>query len=305
MNFTRSLFTVAILGAVALGFIWPASGLWAGPFLSYILMAMMFFSCLNINLSDLKKTRQMWWRYFFILIFIFVLPAAVAFLFRNLMDSQIYAGLILAAAVPSAVSVVALSHILGGQPDKALVATTLAHLLSPLATPLVVLLFAGQAAAINFGSIFWLIAKLIFIPLAAAQFVRFLGWHKKMRAYSAPLNVLLLIIIVLGIIAPASGLARAHFWELFLVGGIVCVILFLEVVVSIWFGRTKKEDITWAVVDTYKNFTLSSVVALQAFGPLAVLGSVAYSVLDNFLIAGLQWWARRKRGTFGLRRPKG
>ena len=295
MKFTQKFFWLIVLGAIVLGFAWPAPGLFFQPYLMYLLMVMMFISCLKINVRDMKLALPMWWRYLVLLVFIFVLPTFLIFLCRGFFSPQIYIGLIIASAVPSAVSVVFMSDLLCGEPAKALVASTLAHIVSPLLTPFLVLVFAGQTISVDFWSMCILIIKLVFIPLLAAQAVRYFDAHELLIKKISFVNTYLLLVLIWGIVAPAQDLVRIHLREVSLATLIVMAVILAEIVISIWFGRTRREDITWSVVDLYKNFTLSSVIALSMFGPLAVLGSVVYSIADNIMIVPLQWWAHRKK----------
>lgn len=281
--------------AVVLGFVWPGPGFLIKPFLVYILMIIMTLSGLKINLADLRQVPKMWWQYLLILGLIFILPSAFIFLFKNFLTKEIYVGLILAAAAPAAVSVVAITQILGGESIKALVVTTLTHLLSPLMIPVLVLIFARQAVAVDFWAMLVYIAKIVLIPLAAAQIIRYFKWHEFFDKLSTNGNTILLMLLIWGIIAPARDLVWQNKFQVVLAAGIVLLLLIVEIVLSVWLGRTKREDITWVVVDIYKNFTISSLIALQMFGPLAVLGSVVFSVLDNLIIVPVQWWAKRGR----------
>ncbi len=286
-------FWAAVLLAVFLGFIWPTPGFFIKPFLVYILMIIMTLSGLKINLADLKQAPKMWWQYLLVLCLIFVLPSLFIFLFKRALDKEIYIGLILAAAAPAAVSVVAITQILGGESIKALVVTTLSHILSPLMIPLLVLVFARQTVAVDFWAMLIYIAKIVLIPLATAQIIRYFKWHEFFGRLSANTNTILLMLLIWGIIAPARDLVWQNKGQVVLAAGIVLLLLIVEIVLSVWLGRTKREDVTWVVVDIYKNFTISSLIALQMFGPLAVLGSVVFSILDNLIIVPVQWWAKR------------
>ena len=66
-----------ILAGIALAFIWPAPGILLGPALTYLLMLMMVLSCVNINLGELKKIRDGWWRYIVLTLFVFLLPTSI------------------------------------------------------------------------------------------------------------------------------------------------------------------------------------------------------------------------------------
>ncbi|MEK7508645.1 MAG: bile acid:sodium symporter [Patescibacteria group bacterium] len=291
----RKYFWAAVLLAVVLGFIWPTPGFFIKPFLVYILMIIMTLSGLKINLADLKQAPKMWRQYLLVLCLIFILPSLFIFLFKSALDKEIYVGLILAAAAPAAVSVVAITQILGGESIKALVVTTMTHLLSPLMIPFLVLIFARQSVAVDFWAMLIYIAKIVLIPLFVAQVIRYFKWHEFLGKLSANTNTILLMILIWGIIAPARDLVWHNKGQVILAAGIVLLLLIVEIVLSVWLGRTKREDVTWVVVDIYKNFTISSLIALQMFGPLAVLGSVVFSVLDNLIIVPVQWWAKRGR----------
>lgn len=323
----KKYFWAAVLLAVFLGFTWPGPGFFIKPYLVYILMIIMTLSGLKINLADLKQAPRMWRQYLLVLCLVFVLPSLFIFLFKSVLDKEIYVGLILAAAAPAAISVVAITQILGGEPVKALVVTTLTHFLSPLMIPALVLIFARQTVAIDFWAMLVYIAKIVLIPLAAAQIIRYFKWHEFFGApphldhrklyfttkdgggkstteiqigskrcggeFSANANTVLLMFLIWGIIAPARDLVWHNKEQVILAAGIVLLLLIAEIVLSVWLGRTKREDVTWVVVDIYKNFTISSLIALQLFGPLAVLGSVVFSILDNLIIVPVQWWAKR------------
>ena len=289
MSHPQKYFWAVVLSAIVLGFAWPAPGLFLKPSLQYLLMAMMFFTLLKIDLRTFKKSLSIWWRYFILLFLIFIVPVAIVFLNRSLLEQEVFIGLIIVAAAPSAVSAAFLSDLLGGEPAKALVASTLSHLVSPIATPFLVYLFAGHEISINFWEMQLLILKLVFIPLFLAQAVKYFNWDKFFTNKSSSINTWLLFILIWGAMAPAGGIFFTNFRQVFLLFLIVLIIMAAEIFLSARFGRTAKEDVTWEVVDTYKNFILSSVIAITMFGPTAVLGSVVYAIANNFVIIYLQF----------------
>lgn len=294
MRFTSHYFSLIILGALALGFVLPAPGLWLGPYLMPLLMLMMFLSCLKMDFSALGLALKGWWRYLVVLIFVFFVPAVFIFFFRVYLDSLVFVGLIIAAAAPSAVSSVFLSDLFKGEPAKALLAVTVTHLAAPILMPLVVWLFARQIVAVDFWAMFYLIIKLVAAPLFLAQIFIRLKWHAKLSSPASTINTYLLVVLIWGIIAPARAVILNNPKQFLVLLLIVAVAVAIEVVLSFWFGRTRREDITLSIVDSYKNFTLSGVLALTIFGPLALLGSAVYSVVDNLILIPLEWWLNRR-----------
>jgi len=291
MSFTQKYFWLVVLVAIALGFIWVEPGLAVKPYLSYILIVMMTLSCIKIDPKSFKGLAGEWWHYLLVLAFIFFVPTVCVYLFKPLVASEVFVGLLIAAAVPSAVSVVFISDLLGGEPPKALIATTLAHLISPLVTPFLVWFFARAIIQVDFVGMLVLILKLVIVPLILAQIIRRFKFHEHLAARVSGLNSLLLFVLIWGIIAPGKELLWNNHHQFWLAILAVTFALAVETIIAFWFGRTKKEKITWVVVNTYKNFTLASVIAWSMFGPLALLGVVAYGMMNNIMIAPLQWWS--------------
>lgn len=293
MSFTKKYFALIVLASVAIGLLWPTPGIYIQPYNAVILMIMMFFSCLKIDLRELKNVKKDWWRYLVILGFSFVWPVLVAYLARGFFDKEVFVGLIIAAAVPSAVSVVFMSDLLGGEPTKALVATTLAHLISPILTPFLVWLTTRAVIDISFLDLFLLICKLVLIPFVLAQVVRWFKWHEALAKQSQTANTVLLVFLNLGIVAPASALVFDNPMIVLWTSIVVIIILLGVIPMDVWFGRTHKEDITWAIVNTYKNAGLASVIVLSILSPVGLLGVIGYILVSNLAIVALQWWSGR------------
>lgn len=293
MSYTQKYFWALILLAVALGFIWPAPGLLVGPTLTYLLMLMMFFSCLKINISDLKEASHNWWRYLALMGIIFIVPPVMIFIFKKFLPDLLYVGLLLAGASPSAVAVVFLSDLFGGQPAKAMVATTLAHLVSPILTPLIVWIIAGRIVHVDFVSMMVLIFKVVIVPLVLAQIVKITAKKSAKFPDFQLLNIGLLFVLVWGIIAPSSSLIVNNLIPFLFASALVAVVLLVQFYAACVFGRNIKEDVTWSVVLTYKNFTLASVLAMSVFGPLAALGAAAYGIVNNLMLVFLPPLAKK------------
>ena len=280
-----------VLAAVAFGFIFPGPGIFLKPYLVYLLMIMMFFSCLKIELKEMKKIPENWWRFLILLVIIFFIPSMIIYFFHFWLEDMIFVGLIIAAAMPAGISIVFLSDLLGGEPIKALVVTTLTHILSPIVTPLVIWLFARKIVNIDFGSMVVLIGQLVIVPLILAQVVKRLSIYNKVLKVGGSLNLILLFLLVWSSIALARAPILENIYQFFISFFVVLLLLVVTVIFSVWFGRSRSEDITWAVSGTYKNFTLASVVALTMFGPVAMVGAAVYDVLDNLLLIPIKWWA--------------
>ena len=236
MSITKNI-PVMILGAILLGFIWPTPGLWLKSYLIYLLMIMMFFSCLKIDVKELREVPKNWWRYLILLGDIFIIPSFIVYLARPWLNDMIFVGLVIAAAMPAGISVVFLSDLMGGEPLKALVITTFTHILSPIITPMIVLLFAHKIVNIEFGAMIVLIGKLVIIPLVLAQIVRQFKNYEKVAKVGGNFNLVLLFLLVWSSIALARLPILSNINQFILASVIVLVLLIATVVFSVWFGE--------------------------------------------------------------------
>lgn len=289
MSLLQKYFWLINLVSVGLGFVWLGPGLALKPYLNYILILMMVFSCLKVDLRQLKNARQEWRRYLVSLGLIYLFPVLVVYLCRSFLTEELFIGLVITASVPAAVSVVFLSDIFGGESTRALIATTVAHFLAPFFTPFLVWFFARQVIDINLFDMLWLITKLVVIPLGIAQIIRYFSWDKKLSVYVSPVNILLLALLNWGIVAPVSGLIINNWRGIAVALIVVGLVLVGEIIFGFVFGRNRSEKITWAVTDTYKNLGLASVITMNLFSPAVALGAVVYTIMTNIIIAVFQW----------------
>lgn len=296
MKLTQKYFSVIILSGVLLAFLWPTPGLLIKPYLIYLLGAMMTLSCLKIDLKELKSIKTEWWRYLMLMLMIFLIPSILTFFFHifTLKDNALYIGMMLAASIPCGISIVFITDILGGYSSKALITTTLAHMVSPIMTPLVFWFFVHKIITVDFSAMIILILKLVIIPLVLAQIIKRFHWQAKISKIGDSVNTYLLLILLWGLIAPVKNLILENIKISLLAIGITILIMTTTAIIAKQFSKDNREDITWIVASTFKNFTLSSVIALSLFGDMALLGSVIYGIVSNLIIVPLQIIYKRK-----------
>lgn len=283
----KKYFSFIILASIVIGFIFPMPEV-VLKVNTYVLMLMMFLSCLKIDARELGRARKDWWRYLIILLFVFCWSVPFVWFARGLFDKEIFVGLMIAAAVPCGVSVIFLADLLGGDSTKALVSTTLAHLLSPVVTPLIVLLAASQVIEIHFMDMFLLISKLVIAPFILAQIVRQFSWHKILYEKTQDLNTCLLGFMNWSLISPIAALMIAS--PLLDIKISVVAILSLVTLAPIvyFFGRDRREGITWTIVGVYKNTTLAAVVAASILPVTSMIGPVVYGIIMTLAMVGIE-----------------
>lgn len=280
---------------ILFAFIWPDPVSILKPYLLYLLMIMMFLSSLKINVKSLKTIEHDWWRYFLLLILIFAIPSLIAFFGRAFLSDITFVGLMIVAAAPTAISIVFLSDLLGGNPSKALVSTTLAHMIAPLATPFIVWFFAHQIVAIDVKTMLLLIAQLVLIPFVLAQIVQHFSWEKKILKKSGIINEFLLFILIWATIAPARNIIFENIREFWISAIFIIILLAVQAILGFAFGRGKREKITWVITAVSKNYTLISVLALTLFGPPALIAPAAFVLLSNSILIPIEWFATHKK----------
>jgi len=252
-------------------------------------------SSLKINLRELKNFKQEWWRYIFILVAIYLLSVFLIFLSSNFFTPEMYLGLILVTAMPCGISVVAFSILFKGQPAKALIATALAHLLAPLLVPTIVWLFAHQVIKVDIVSLFYLVFKLVIIPIILAELIKYFHWDKFLEKYITASNTIFVAMLNWGTMAPVAYLISWQNKTLLVALLASLLIIVLQIFLGWLFGRSREEKITWSITNFYKNTGLAAVIALSSFSPAAVLGVVAYMTVNNAILAPLQYIFKTKK----------
>ena len=137
---------------------------------------------------------------------------------------------------------------------------------------------------------FWLVFKLVIIPIFLAEIIKYFKFDKFLEKYIAGSNTILVSMLNWGTIAPATYLIS---WQntSFLIALFIALFIFiLQIILGTLFGRNKEEKITWSIVNFYKNTGLASVIALTSFGAPTALGVVAYILVTNAALVPFQFY---------------
>ena len=287
-RYINKFFWLWILITVIIAFIFPNFGYIIKPLLVYLLMGVMFLSSLKIeffkiikDLTIIKKIESI----FIHLMIIHVVTPILVVIFKPYISIEAYIGFILAAVTSSAIAIVFLATLFGGKPRISLEITTISNLLNVVAVPVLVLAFAGKYVKVDYLSVFILIFQLVVIPLILAQLTTKTYLKDKLLKISSPLSILLLLLIIYGIIAPTSSYILQNIAESVKLFGISIVILIAMFLIGYATGKDKKERITYAIASSFKNATLSTVIALTLFDIRIALAPIVYTVATNVLLA--------------------
>lgn len=305
MRISKYSGAVILLGAL-FAFVFPTPGLLLRPFLDFLLMFLIFLSCLDIDLKEIINGLRQYPKLVGILIIVHFFSPLIIFLFlKNFFSPEIYLGLILVASVPVGRSAVFLSNLFEGQPEKALVISTISNILSPLLVPLIVYLLAGSTISFDVTSMAKSMAIIVIVPFLLALLLQNHRLISPIKKIQTDISTVLVAFIVWGIIAPIRLRVLDHL-ELSL--GLTFISLFLmglNFILGYLIGKDHPEKITYGISAAYKNYSLATIVAATSFPSqvLVALPSLVYSVSNNILLLPLQFLLKSKYESQDRRRP--
>lgn len=293
-NIKHNTWLIVLLGIFG-SFVIPKLGLSIKPYLSYLLMFLMFLSCLDLKLGEIIVSLKEYKKQFLVLAIIHLAsPLAVLLLRPFIPSDEIFLGLVLASAIPAGRSAVFLANIYGGEPMKALVVTTMSNALSPILVPLVVWSIAKTSIKINVTEMGSTIVFLVVVPIVAAFLFGKTAPGKTLNKYSVSISVLTLFLIIMGIIAPIRMVVLDHWVQSIVLGALIAFLICFDFLLGYLVGGKKEEQITYALSAGYKNYTLATLLALTLFNPIVALPSIVYTVVNNLLLIPLQLFLTKK-----------
>jgi BASS family bile acid:Na+ symporter len=261
------------------------------------LMAMMSFSLCAMRLRGLKlAAHRAAFRDAFILSFGLAtgITIAMAFLFTG----DLRAGWVLAAAVPSAVSVIPFTLILGGDLEGTLVSSAAMYLIALVLTPLLTLVFIGQAVSVE--TLLWYVGLLIAVPVLISRGLRMANISPYAR--SAVINIAFGVLVI----AVAGANRSVFFGEPGLLAALVAVAAVKTFGVGIAVERYgRRRGAAWerrvpaVLFATHKNTGMAAALAMALLGPEAAVPATVCMTVD------IAWLIYVSRFTFSRsKRPE-
>ncbi len=266
------------------------AGLFAGelalffePWMLLILAIVMTFSTTGISTKMLTTPRKIYKPFFAGIILNYVLYGAVILLLSHWLidDISIFYGMVVIAATPPGVAIIPFSAILKGDINYSIMGTLGAFLASIGLAPLIVSWFAGSGG-INPMDLFYLMIKLILIPLVLSRFLLMKPVVKYVLQGRGKIVDWGFAIIIY----TAVGLNREVFFEMpasLLSSSLVLFIsifvlgyLYEYIVVKI--TGNKVLAISQSLLVTIKSSGFAAVTALSLFGTRAAIPAAALAI---------------------------
>ncbi len=279
-----------VLVAIICGLLWPALGLIFKPYLSWLLMAMMVFSVLDVSFSlILKQIKSFRGQLLIVLIAHLVSPLLLLFI-RPWLSPDLFLGLILASVSLVGLTNIFLSHLYGGLPSKALLIVSWSAIASPLTIPFLTWLFAQSIVKVDPWPMVVMILQLVFIPLVVATGLRHSRLYQPVKNASSYFIITFLFVIIFGTISSVQEIIVNNISLTLWLFGLISFLVVLNFSLGYLYGNKYEEKITYALCSSYKNFTVPVVLALTLFNPLVALPSAIYALVNNLMLLPLQLW---------------
>ncbi|MBP2333119.1 BASS family bile acid:Na+ symporter [Corynebacterium freneyi] len=164
-----------LVGAVIAYFV-PEPFVPIGDYITYALMVIMFCMGLTLTIPDLKLVARRPGPIAIGVVAQFVIMplAAVAVAKMLGLNPMLAIGLLMLGSVPGGTASNVVAYLAKGDVALSVAMTSVSTLLSPIVTPIIMLLLAGEETPVDGGGIAWTLAKTVLIPVVGGLVIRVL-----------------------------------------------------------------------------------------------------------------------------------
>jgi len=284
---------ITIFGSMGLGLYWPALGRPLTPWVTHILIFLLFLSFLQLHVEEVWTSWKKHGLHLLTLgiIKLLALPVSLFFLFDWLWPEYALPVLLL-SGVSTGVVAPFISGLVGAQTTLVLGMVVMTSLFLPVSLPLLVRFLSGAELQISFGAMFRLLALVIFLPALLVAVLRRIGprFLERLSAVRYPLSLACFAAINLAIFSRYQG----FFWERPLeilnttLVAYLLALIFHGVGWTVSRGQKVEVRLAQTVSLAYVNNILVVVFSAHFFGPLATTLAVMYLLPFFTLIVPLR-----------------
>lgn len=256
-----------------------------------LLALVMTLSMSGMTTREFASIRTMPRRIFAVLLLNYVITGGVLLLLGWWLidDAEIWAGLIVLAAVPPAVASVPWSYMLGGDTLFSLIALMASYLVALVITPLVMMIFLGLTSY-NPIELFILLGQLIVLPIIISRILivtKAAGYIMKWRNVVVNWSFFIVIFTVIGLNRQAFFTEPDILLRLSIIAVMASFGLSYIIEYSARALHIKQETVVSLIlVGTMKNFGLASGILLALFSGRATIPS---SIMVIFFVLLPLW----------------
>jgi len=273
-----------LISAVLLGLFGGNAAHYVKGYTFYVLAIVMTFSTTGIDTKALFPLKSMIKPMIIgsILNYVVFGTVIISLAYFLMPTPDLFLGFVIIASTPPGVAVIPFSGILHGDLKYGVVGTLGAFLSSLFFAPLILNLFSGLEEGINSMDLFWVMVKLVIVPLLLSRVLLYrpiLPTVQKIRGKVVDFGFAIILFT-------AIGLNRQVFFSDFGTLGLVSLVLFLSIFVlgSLFSKLCKimkfdpKVSITQNLLLTIKSSGFAVVTALTLFGEEAAIPSAILSI---------------------------
>ena len=269
---------LSLITALALGGFPSVFGLTNSNIAMITLVIMMSLSLTNLQLKGLKvrdHTASIGRAFLLSMVLASGATVLVSFLF----EGDLRAGWVIAAAVPSAISVVPFTYLMKGDLEPTLVSTAALYIIALVFTPLLTLLLLGQAIEVTL--LLFYVGLLILLPLCISRPLRRMNIRPDHKA--AIINVTFFVLII-----AVAGPNRHIFFEdhVLLVSLLAAALLRIFGIGLLWNWYLKRKNVPRerrvpeVLFSSHKNTGMAATLAIALIGPAAAVPATICAVVD-------------------------
>lgn len=299
-HWVSKYFTVLVVVAAVFAFMVPSVGLKIVPYISYLLMLVLFGMGLSLSVDDFKRIAKNPVPVILGTIAHYVIMPGLAFLLVHLFQLQgaLAVGVILVGSAPSGTSSNVMAFIAGGDVALDVSIGFLSTLLAPVMLPLLVSVLAGSYIDVPATAMFLNTVKIVLIPIVLGVVLHTMFGHKIDQInHVTPVvsQVAILTIIVAVFSANHATFTQA---ATFLVIPVVMLHNLCGYALGFLFAKLVKLDHAQQKAITFEvgmqDSALAATLALKFFTPQAAVAATIFSIWHNLSGSVLAtWWQGR------------
>jgi BASS family bile acid:Na+ symporter len=197
---------------------------------------------------------------------------------------EIAIGVILVGACPSGTASNVIAYLAKGNTALSVACTSISTLLSPILTPVVILLFASKWLPVSVGDLIWSVAKMVILPIFLGFIVKI--FFKKQVEKSVEVLPLVSVIGIVAIVAAVVSSSRESILDtgMLVFGVVILHNLFgylLGFLLSKWLKLSYSDQKAIAIEVGMQNSGLGAALAAAHFNPVAAVPSAIFSFWHN------------------------
>lgn len=308
--FAGKTFAIWVLLFACLAYNVPHLFTWIGPYIPFLLGIIMFGMGLTLTLNDFKAIFSAPKGAFIGSLAQYTVMPSLAYGLAAVfnLNPEVAVGVILVGCCPGGTASNVMTYLARGNTALSVTITSISTTLSPLLTPLLILLFARKWISVSFLDMFLSIAQIVVIPIVLGILIRrFFPRGVKKSVTALPL------LSVIGIVAVASAVVALSKDNIAVMGLLIFIVVILHNILGLLMGlliaRIGKLDFkdqkAISIEVGMQNSGLGAALAIAHFSPIAAVPSAFFSVWHN--ISGpilATYWAKTARRHKSETQPK-